>query len=209
MREELASAERAVTGGVREGADEVKRALRADVIGAGLGARLAKTWRSSDYPRSGYSLGAASEVYTRAPRLIRAFDEGVTIKSSDGFFMAIPTDNAPKSYRRKRVSPSNWPKERYGYLRYVYTKTGQALLVVDNQRASKARGGTGTALSRSKKALATGNGLMTVVMFVLVPQVRLKKRLNVAAISSDAAASMARGIDRNFRLLDAQRRVRS
>jgi hypothetical protein len=62
MREELASAERAVTGGVREGADEVKRALRADVIGAGLGARLAKTWRSSDYPRSGYSLGAASEA---------------------------------------------------------------------------------------------------------------------------------------------------
>ena len=51
------------------------------------------------------------------------------------------------------------------------------MLVVDNLRAGTGkRGGYRKA---SESALKTGRGLATVVMFILLPQVMLKKRLDV------------------------------
>lgn len=203
MGEELALAEKAVTRGVADTAEQIKLALRADVIQAGLGRRLANSWRSQKYPKNRESLRAAALVWTNAEKLIESYDKGVTIRSKEGFFLAIPTDSAPKSYRRKRVSPSNWPDHRYGPLRFVYRRNGPSLLVADNQRQSK-RGGF--ALSRNKRALRTGRGLATVPMFVLVPQVRLKKRLNVDATYAAARARLAGNIDDAFRQFDRTRK---
>lgn len=200
MREELSDAERAVTVGVHETGLDVKAALRADTE-RGLGRRLSKSWRHNSYPKAQYSLEAAALVYTKAPELIRAFDEGATIKSKEGSFMAIPTAFAPKrGIGRKRITPSNFPEHRFGPLRYVYIRSNLSALVVDNQRKRKGKHG-GFARSRSKRALATGKGLWTVPMFYLVPQVRLKRRLNVAAVTESAASKLARNIDDAFRRL--------
>lgn len=205
MAEELAVAERAVTEGVRQTAEDVKQAQRAGVIRGGLGRRLATSWRAEHYPRRGESLGAASIVHTKADRLIRAFDDGATIRSRDGFFLAIPTDEAPRrGVGRKRLTPSNFPEHRYGPLRFVYRRTGPSLLVVDDQRMTKAGRFT---RSRSKRALATKQGLATVVMFLLYPQVRLKKRLAVDATFSAASGGLAANIDDAFRRQPAGRRA--
>jgi hypothetical protein len=207
MAEELEAERRAVTEGVEETAEDMLFELRRDVVAGGLGNRLAKTWRSAHYPgRNKVSLGAASEVKTRAPKLIRAFDKGEIIKSSEGFFLAIPTDAAPKrGMGRKRITPSNFPEHSLGPLRFVYRKNGNSLLVVDNQRMTK-KGKY--ARSRSKRALATGNGLSTVPMFTLVPQVRLKRRLNVKRITDKAPDLLERNIEKAFRRLDATRKGR-
>ncbi|SEP28882.1 hypothetical protein SAMN04490248_1861, partial [Salinihabitans flavidus] len=142
MREELADAERAVTEGVHEAGEDLVHALRRDVIAGGLGARLAKSWRAAHYPKGGRSLGAASVVRTKAPTLIRAFDEGALIRSQDGIWLAIPTDAAPKrGIGRKRITPTNFPENRFGPLRFVYRKSGPSLLVVDNQRERKGKRG--------------------------------------------------------------------
>jgi len=203
MAEELKSAEAAVTGGVRDTARGLKEGLRADVRAGGLGNRLAKTWRDDYYPRRGTSLRAAATVYSKAPDIIRAF-EGSTIRSSDGNWLAIPTRHAPKrGVGRKRISPATWPDHRYGPLRFVMTRKGRAVLVVDNQRRRKGKSG-GFTRSRSKKALASGKGLKTVPMFILVPQVRLKRRLNVEAVTAREAANLARNIDARFRQQDAK-----
>lgn len=58
MGEELALAEKAVTRGVADTAEQIKLALRADVIQAGLGRRLANSWRSQKYPKNRESLRA-------------------------------------------------------------------------------------------------------------------------------------------------------
>ena len=42
------------------------------------------------------TLYAASLVYTKAPQIIRAFDEGAVIRSKRGRFLAIPPENAPR-----------------------------------------------------------------------------------------------------------------
>lgn len=197
MAEELDLAERAVTSAVHGRASRLKTALRADVISGGLGRRLSRSWQQKNYPKHGTSLGAAAYVYTKAETLIEAFDAGATIKSSEGFFLAIPTPSAPKrGMGRKRITPSNFPEHRFGPLRFVYRPRGASLLVVDNQRKTKAGNYT---RSRSKKALHTGEGLHTVPMFFLVPQARLRRRLNVDAVTNSVYADLAGDIDAAFR----------
>ena len=53
MAAEVAAAEKAVSTGVRDGAEGLKTELRRQVTSAGLGARLANTWRSKVFPPSG------------------------------------------------------------------------------------------------------------------------------------------------------------
>ena len=71
LEAELRGAERAVTAGVRAATLGLKAELRAQVTSAGLGQRLANTWRSRIYPEGQQSLGAAGFVWSKAPHLIR------------------------------------------------------------------------------------------------------------------------------------------
>jgi hypothetical protein len=108
MQAELREIERAVTSGTRDAGRGLKTELRRQVGSAGLGQRLANSWREKHYPNR--KLDAASLVYTKAPQIIRAFDEGVVIRSKRGRFLAIPTENAPrKGTDGKRISPSTFP----------------------------------------------------------------------------------------------------
>jgi len=176
MKAEVMAAGRAVVAGTRRAADGLKQEMRTQVTSAGLGRRLANSWRGRTYENK--KLDAAGRVWTRAPTIMRAFDEGVTIKSKKGLWLAIPTPAAPRrGVGGKRISPSTFPEHRFGPLRFVYRGSGKpSLLVVDGLRA---RGGKRGGFSKpGKRARATGQGLTTVVMFIMVPQVRLRKRLD-------------------------------
>jgi hypothetical protein len=81
MAAEVKAAEKAVSGGVRQATDGLKNELRGQVTGAGLGERLAKSWRGDLYPKGGMSINAAGFIYTKAPQIIGAFAYGVTIRS--------------------------------------------------------------------------------------------------------------------------------
>lgn len=188
MKDELAGAEIAVTKAVREATQGVKNDLRAQTTSVGLGQGIARAWRNKFYP-SGNSIKAAGFVYSKAPNVISAFTYGATIKSSKGVFLAIPTSAAPKrGIGGKRINPSNFPEARFGKLRFVFRHGRPSLLVVDNLRARNSkRGGFGKA---SQTALHTGRGLTTVVMFILLPQVSLKKRLNIDSVVSKWEAIM-------------------
>jgi hypothetical protein len=138
MQAEMREIERAVTGGTREAGRGLKTELRRQAGSAGLGQRLANSWRDKHYPNR--KLDAASLVYTKAPQIIRAFDEGAVIRSRRGRFLAIPTENAPrKGTDGRRISPSTFPEHRFGPLRFVPRPTGPSLLVVDGLRASFSR----------------------------------------------------------------------
>lgn len=183
MTGEVKAAEDAVTAAMKIAGDGLKTELRAQITGAGMGARLANTWRSRVYPTGRRSISAAALVFSKAPKLIDAFNRGALIKSPRGFWLAIPTKNAPKrGVGGKRISPSTWPTAAYGPLRFVPAVRGigragkEALLVVDGLRARTGkRGGYAKA---SQKARSAGH-TATVVMFILVPQARLRKRLDI------------------------------
>ena len=179
MKQEIAAAETAVTAGIREVTNGVKTDLRAQVVSAGLGQKLANAWRANFYP-AGKSINAAGFLFSKAPDIIYAFNYGAVIKSNKGFFLAIPTDAAPKrGTDGKRINPTNFPEGGVGKLRFVYRPGAVSLLVVDDLRASTGkRGGFRRA---SDSALSKGRGITTVVMFFLVPQVSMKKKLDIDA----------------------------
>jgi hypothetical protein len=178
MKEEAAAAEKAVTLGVVAASAGLKDELRGQVTRSGLSEKMSRTWKVRRYPSSGYSMGTAGFVYADMPQVIRAFNEGVTITNSKGTYLAVPTPAAPKrGVGGKRISPENFPEFSLGRLRFVYRKGAPSLLVVDNLRAGTGkRGGYRKA---SESGLKSGRGLATVVMFILLPQVTLKKRLDL------------------------------
>jgi hypothetical protein len=69
MQVELRNIERAVSSGTREAGRGLKTELRRQVASAGLGQRLANSWRDKHYPNR--KLDAASPVYTKAPQIIQ------------------------------------------------------------------------------------------------------------------------------------------
>jgi hypothetical protein len=173
MREEIAAGERAVSKAIREAGTGLKSAWRGQITGAGLGISLARSIRSAQYPKGKPSLNAAALVWSKAPVILGAHNTGPMIRSKNGFWLAIPTPAAGKSARGGRISPGEWERRTGLRLRFIYRHQGPSLLVAEGRLNTKGR----AVASRSK----TGRGLLTAPIFLLVPQVRLEKRLNLAA----------------------------
>ena len=197
MAEEIKEAEDAVTAAMRQAADGLKADLRSQVTEAGMGQRLANTWRAELYPKGQKSIKAAGFVFTRAPTIIRAFDQGAVIKSRHGFWLAIPTPAAGTGARGKRMTPGLWEQMHGARLRFIYRRGAPSLLVADNMRART--GKRGGFAQGSASALRSGRGMTSVVMFILVPQVSLKKRLDVDAAAERWGSALPELIVRNWR----------
>ena len=172
MATEVAAGERAVTAAMREAGTGLKTAWRLQITGAGLGTRLANSIRSQNFPRSGESLDAAALVWSNAPVIVGAHDTGPLIRSKDGFWLAIPLPAAGKSTKGGRITPGEWERRTGLRLRFIYRRRGPSLLVAEGRLNTKGR----AVASRSK----TGRRLATVPIFLLVPQVKLPKRLDLA-----------------------------
>ncbi len=197
MAEEVKEAEDAVTAAMRQAADGLKADLRRQVTEAGMGQRLANTWRAELYPKGRKSIKAAGFVFTRAPTIIRAFDQGAVIKSKHGFWLAIPTPAAGTGARGKRMTPGLWEQMHGSRLRFIYRRGAPSLLVAENMRART--GKRGGFAKGSASALRTGRGMTNVVMFIMVPQVSLKKRLDVDGVAERWASALPELIVRNWR----------
>jgi hypothetical protein len=173
MSAEIAAGERAVTAAVRAAGIGLKTEWRGQITGAGLGARLANSIRSEVFPKTGTSLNAAALVWSKAPVIVGAHDAGPLIRSRNGFWLAIPTPAAGKALGGRRITPAAWERKTGLRLRFVYRRIGPSLLVADGARMNS-RGLA--ASSRSN----TGRGQVTAPIFLLVPQVKLPKRLDLA-----------------------------
>ena len=171
MAAEIKAGEKAVTTAMRKAGTGLKTAWRGQITQSGLGRRLANSIRSRTYPKTGESLNAAALVWSKAPVIVGAHDTGPLIRSKDGFWLAIPTEAAGRGLRGGRITPGEWERRRGLRLRFVYRRRGPSLLVADGRLNSR---GLGVA-TRSK----TGRGRATVPIFLLVPQVRLPKRLDL------------------------------
>jgi hypothetical protein len=179
MAAEVKTAQQAVSQGIQQATDGLKGELRGQIVTAGLGQRLAGSWQGKVYPRGGHSLNAAGYVYNKAPDIVRAFNDGVTIRSTHGRFLAIPTQYVIRQ-KNRRISPRDF--EEAGIpLRFIPPQGARkvGLLVADNFRVTS----KGRARVASPTALRTGRGLASIIMFVLVPQVSIRKRLDIDSVA--------------------------
>lgn len=176
----------AVTAAMREATDGLKADLRQDVTGAGLGQRLANTWRGKTYPDSGVSVEAAAYVWTKAPKLIDAYERGVTIRPREGRFLAIPTQYAGRRIGREKITPQSYERRTGQTLRFVKGK-GSSSFLVASPRAKTTRRRRGAAMAQK-----------SVIVFILVPQARVQKRLDVQGIAERWAARVPDLISRHW-----------
>jgi hypothetical protein len=190
MAAEIKAGEKAVSAATREAGNSLKMAWRAQITGAGLGPRLARTIRSEQFPKGKASLNAAALVWSKAPTIINAHDIGPLIRSKAGFWLAIPTPAAGRGLPGGKITPGEWER-RFGLrLRFVYRRTGPSLLVAEGRLNTMGR----AVASRSK----TGRGVTTVPIFLLVPQVTLPKRLDLARDAERAHDALPRAIVRKW-----------
>ena len=191
MRAEVAAGQIAVSTTMTQAGADLKSAWRAQITGAGLGQRLANTIRSQTYPQGRNSLDAAALVWSNAPVIIGAHDTGPLIRSGSGFWLAIPLPAAGRALGGKRITPGMWEQKTGLRLRFVYRSRGPSLLVADAVRLNT-RGQA--AISKSK----TGKGQVTAPIFLLVQQVKLPKRLDLARDAERAQAAIPGSIVRNW-----------
>ena len=192
MRAEVAAGQKAVSTTMTEVGASLKSAWRGQITGAGLGQRLANTIRSQTYPKGRNSLNAAALVWSNAPVIIGAHDSGPLIRSGSSFWLAIPLPAAGKALGGKRITPGMWEQKTGLRLRFVYRSRGPSLLVADAVRLNT-RGQA--AVSKSK----TGKGQVTAPIFLLVRQVKLLKRLNLARDAERVIDSVPRMIVTGWR----------
>jgi hypothetical protein len=190
IQAEIAAGEKAVSGAMREAGTSLKSAWRGQITGAGLGTRLGNSIRLASFPRSGDSLNAAALVWSNAPVIIGAHDTGPLIRSKNGFWLAIPTAAAGKSSKGGRTTPGEWERRTGLRLVFIYRRRGPSLLVAEGRLNSTGR----AVASRSK----TGRGVATVPIFLLVPQVKLRKRLDLARDAEHAVDSVSGRIVANW-----------
>jgi len=191
MRAEVAAGQKAVSTTMAQAGAGLKSAWRVQITGAGLGQRLANTIRQQVYPKGRNSLDAAALVWSNAPVIIGAHDTGPLIRSGNGFWLAIPLPAAGRAMGGKRVTPGMWEQKTGLKLRFVYRRRGPSLLVADAVRLNT-RGQA--AVSKSK----TGRGQVTAPIFILVRQVKLPKRLDLARDAERAQAAIPGSIVRNW-----------
>jgi hypothetical protein len=199
MAAEIKAGEKAVSAAMREAGTDLKSAWRGQIGQAGLRRRLANSIQSQTYPKAGESLKAAALVWSKAPVIIGAHDTGPLIRSKGGFWLAIPLPAAGKSLRGGRITPGEWERRRGLRLRFVYRRTGPSLLVAEGRlntkgqavvsRSKTGRGKGSSVRKRSSGAFAAKNA----PIFLLVPQVKLPKRLDLAR-DADRALDLVPGL---------------
>jgi hypothetical protein len=167
MAAEIAAGERAVTAAMREAGTGLNLAWRGQIAGAGLGVRLANSIRAEVFPKAGVSLNAAAVVWSKVPVIIGAHDTGPLIRSRNGLWLAIPTPAAGKALGGRRITPAAWERRTGLRLRFVYRRVGASLLVAP-----------------------AVSGRPTAPIFLLVPQVRLPKRLDLVRDAERAHEAM-------------------
>jgi hypothetical protein len=199
---EARAGERAVTAAIRLAGAGVKTGWRGQIASAGLGERLGRTIRDQYYPRSGESIEAAAMVYSRAPHIVGAFDQGVTIRSKDGFWLAIPTTAAGKGAKGGRISPGEWEQRNGRRLRFIYRRGRPGLLVDAGDVLSRARVMKRDGTSRA----ARGFKNRSVIIFILVPQVQLRKRLDLEATAREWQDKLPALVVQNWPDLKAETR---
>lgn len=180
MRDERRAMGLALTIGTISAANSLKSLWRQQALSAGLGQGNANSVRVKSFPKTGFSYSPAAEVHVGPDDVFEAFDKGATIRAISGAYLAIPTSAAGKSVRGGRISPAEWQRRTGRKLRLVVTGGARRrlYLVADDSRISKK---SGVAVSHGGRRRKDGilTGAQTVVIFTLVRQVTLRKRLDL------------------------------
>lgn len=189
FEEQLLDIRRSNTTAVQRAGEDLKSKLRAQVKAAGLGDKVANAWRNRSFGKAA-SYNPAALVWSKAPIIHAAFNEGTVIKTKNGErFIAIPSENVPRKAGGKRRTPmemEDWLNGDLDFRPYRNGRPGGVLVARGVTRSNNGRSWRKlTARRRAKGRLED-----SVVMFYLVPAARLRKRLDIEGAVRDVGESL-------------------
>ena len=204
-----------VTAAMGEASAEMQSDWRQQIEQARLGPRLAKTIRREVYPKGRNSVDAAALVWTKAPKIIDAYARGSTIRPVNGArYLWIPTDDVPKKRQGNRLTPQE-VEQRFGRDLVIIGAGNHRLRTtpsrVNNGVAYAGFSGLAIRKASGRWRNATPNQMKPghrsyrevtrqfVLMFTLVPLVKVSKRLDLEALAREAEARFPGQLSRNWR----------
>jgi len=162
-----------VTAAVNAAGRGLQRELRAQTEVA-LGSKLGRAWDFRAYPNKRASLGAAALVYSKAAAIHEAFNADTTIIAGRSF-LVIPTEHAiAMGFGKLAEARGSFGRysagsgKKWGRLEAASRQLGAKKLAT-----VRTRGGNLLVLYRPARRAPA------VPLFVLVPQVTLRKRLDI------------------------------
>lgn len=203
--------ERAGLEGTHRAGEILKRSIREDMAGAGLG-RLGQAFATKSdkdrggiqkrYANGGFSVSSTLYVRSRSERTlgaIESYTQGSEIRPVRSRWLWFPTDEiqrlAGSKSARSRVTPGNWSEfgldRKIGPLVFVKGISGNPLLIVQNV-GSSALGARGKLKSLTKRGLPRKGQVERkfVVAFVGIPRTSRAARINIEALARKALDQM-------------------
>lgn len=198
-----------IEAGVSQAATEAMRGttrktlleLRRQVTGAGMSQRLANTWRDRVYPEQRRSMTPTGYIWSNAPDIIDGFARGATIVPKGGKrFLAIPTKNVPMARRsagrskRGPMTPAEVERTFNADLFYKRGRQGRVLAFLNLVRAKNGRGVRRGTKGRAKQ----GRAAEPILMFVLVPSVKVPRLFDLDAVANQWAENYRAEFERRM-----------
>lgn len=164
--------------------------LRAMTAKALNSRKLPTTWRSKMYPEGdSHTLTPAFFIWSKAPKIMAAFEAGATIRPLNGKrFLWIATENAPRTQGGGKPDPRK-VEQRFGKFSLARGRNGTFVAYIAVKRREARVSKRGKARKQTFKRLKKGETGERIAFFILVPQVRLKKRLDIAGLAARAGSS--------------------
>jgi hypothetical protein len=160
---------RQVTAAMRRETRALEKTYEAQTLSAGLGQGMARTWQSRSYPVGRDAIGPGGQIWSKAPKAMKAFTEGATITAKGGRFLAIPSEETRKlrGGRNQRAPTPADIERRLGVKLVLVVKGGKRFLVVPSRERGRRRG-------------------RLFIAFFLVPRAVIRKRLDLAPAAQAA-----------------------
>lgn len=174
----------AAKGAVLRTTKDAERALES-ATRDGVNGKLWRAWTSATYPQRGLARNPSSEIFPkgrdRTRGALTAYARGAQIRGRNSQFLAIPLPAAGARFSgrgRVPLTPGEWERRTGKILRLVYRRNKPSLLVADDATLGK----TGVARGATARRAASGRGVSTVPIFVLLPQVNVTKRFSIETV---------------------------
>lgn len=203
---------RDVTASVREGTELLKGLVRGATEQAFRGNRLPKAWRGNVYPKGQDSVDAAGYVAVRgsAAAIIETALKATVIRARGGRWLAIPTEAAGKfglkrgangmgatvnkRGARERITPGGFERRTGMKLRFQYEggkKGGRRAFLFADQAMLGPGGGARPYRSKGRGSRLYGPAGKSILVFILIPQITTRKRLDLDAIANEVGGRTA------------------
>ena len=193
LAEDVARLSNRLKAATQAAADALQADLRGQVRAAGLGLGLEKAWNRQVYPKSGATtLHPAALVFSKATLLHDVFVKGATIRARRGRYLAIPTREAEAMGLAK--SGTTRGGKGVGAIPRRASMVADAIARLGDKNIEVLPGQRGQRLIAYRRPVKGGAGrkpAVAVVLFILVPTVRLNPRLDLAGAIQRATANFA------------------